>query len=156
MAVGSNNGNLAPGFTLAAASTASTSSALGEESSLTSNEASGLTCTLENHDWVEVWQRLLEYRFCKHNKDLRLICQDGGAQIDAILLMPFVQGTSFLGQELALMGHRSSNSPSTGSYDMSQTVILLPDIHLYEVHQMMTLLHEVCKYLGFNSLCSFH
>ena len=49
-----------------------------------------------------------------------------------------IQGTSFLGQQLVLMGHNcSSNS------DMPPQTVILPDTHLYEVHQMMTLLHEV-------------
>ena len=43
------------------------------------------------------WTHSLQERMVRHNKDLRIICQDGSLQIDPSVLMSFMRDrTSFL------------------------------------------------------------
>ena len=43
------------------------------------------------------WTHSLQERMVRHNKDLRIICQDGSLQIDPSVLMSFMKDrTSFL------------------------------------------------------------
>lgn len=86
----------------------------------------------ENIGWI--YAKLVESRFCRHNKDLRLICADGSAQIDAIIVMPVLQPTSVLGQYLMLLGDNRLTEALT---------VMLPDFHLHDLHQILTLLHKV-------------
>ena len=88
---------------------------------------------LTNENLESQWTHFLQDRLLRHNKDLRLICEDGGLQIDPSLLMSFMKDrTSFLGHAL-LMGHNCA---------VVQTIIL-PNIYIQELYQLMALLHKV-------------
>lgn len=95
----------------------------------------------DNIGWL--FERILHVRFCRHNKDLRLICQDGSVQIDPIFVMPFVHRTSFLAAILKK------------EEDGSKTIIL-PDVAIIELHQVMTLLHKVIKSLMRSLFCTIY
>lgn len=118
----------------AVASSASTTSSSTEFPSSTSSGTSFLSLRRqENIGWI--YAKLVESRFCRHNKDLRLICADGSAQIDAIIVMPVLQPTSVLGQHLMLLGDNSLTTEAL--------TVMLPDVYLHELHQMLILLHKV-------------
>ena len=64
----------------------------------------------------------------------RLICQDGGLQIDPSVMLSFMKDrTTFLGHAL-LMAHESIQT------------IILPNIYVQDLHQFMALLHKVRKF----------
>ena len=94
------------------------------------------------NDHMQPWtfKDLLSTRLCSHNKDLRLICADGGVQIDPLILRPFLShGTTLMGHDgTTFMGHGGTDE----AWGAAQTV-MIPDIHLAELHQMMTLFHKV-------------
>ena len=58
--------------------------------------------------------------------------------------MPFVQGTSLMGQLLSQMGQ----SQMIFEESCPAQTVLLPDIHLHEMHHMMKLLHKVRAKVG--------
>ena len=94
---------------------------------------------------------LIPSRQSQHNKDIKLIGRDGGVQIgrkerkgkyimikkfstfiDPLILASCLSPSSFLSHHLSLLGQT-----------LGETVLLLPDIHLHELHHMMTLIHQV-------------
>ena len=86
---------------------------------------------LTNPDLESQWSDLLADRMVRHNKDLRLICQDGSLQMDAMILMMYMKHwTSSLGQALII------------GQDFVQT-LMLPNTTIWELHQFSLLLHQV-------------